>query len=252
MKLHLALPVWAFAFLATGLSAQTMTFAQFTQVQPSKKLLVFDNDEKAHRSIAATLDTASVSAGVDVDFSFSSNLVFTGALAALNGPQKADFIMQSKTDDEASHGSHHSRRQPIDSGFMEFKLETPVDGKDLLLKVTFSEASLFVSKSTGLELAVGTPLGESKITYSSDFLDFNTLSPDSWAISLSDIDPGSSIGADGALKDFSASASGIFLGAATPIPEPASSGRIVALISFAVVLCWKLRARLLPAWKLAN
>src|SRR5579871_5077649 len=98
MRLVLASTALVFASAAASLSAQTATFALFTPVQPAQKVLVFDNDGRSDRSIAATFDTANISAGVDVNFAFSSNLKFSGALAPLNGPQKADFIMQSKTD----------------------------------------------------------------------------------------------------------------------------------------------------------
>jgi hypothetical protein len=246
MRLPLAPTALAFAFVASGLPAQTATFAQFTQVKPSQKLLVFDNDGKSDRSIAATFDTANVSSGIDVNFSFSSNVVFTGALASLNGPQKADFIMQSKTDDEARRGSHSLLDQPIDSGTMEFRLETPVEGKDLLLKVVFSEVSLFTSGSSGLESAMEAPRSETKITYSSDFLDFNPSSPDSWTIALSDIDPYSRMGADGALKDFSAAGMGAFQGVASPIPEPKTYGIIAAWVSLVAVLLRRSRTGGVP------
>jgi hypothetical protein len=255
MRLPLASTALAFAFVAAGLSAQTATFAQFTQVQPSQELLVFDNDAKSDDSIAATLDTSNVSGGVDVNFAFSPNFRFSGPLAALNGPQKADFIMQSKTDDEATRSSHSSSLQPVDSGTMEFRLETPVDGKNLLLKVAFSEVSLFTSGSKGLELAMTKPSGGSKITYSSDFLNFSALSPDSWTLSLSDIDPSFQIGCDGALNDFSASGNGVFRGMATPvspIPEPKTYGIIAALISLAAVLLRRQQTRLFPGWKFRN
>jgi len=217
-------------------------FALFTPIQPTQQPLVFDNDETPGHSIAATFDTANISSGVDVNFAFNSNLLFSGPLAALNGPQQADFIIQSTTDDRAIRGPDSSLLlQPIDSGFMEFMLETPVDGKNLLLKVTFSEAALFASGSNGLELAIEPPLGGSTITYTSDFLDFNPLSPESWALALSNIDPCSSLGCDGALNDFRASGRGVFLGmAATPavstIPEPKTYALLVALISLAAVL----------------
>ena len=252
MRIPLAPTALVFAFVAAGLPAQTTTFAQFTQVRPSQNLLVFDNDGKFDRTIAATLDTANLSSGVDVNFAFSSNLMFSGPLATLNGPQKADFTMQSTTDDKAARGPQGLLLQPIDSGTMEFRLETPVDKKNLLLKVTFSEVSLFTSSSSGLELALGKPQGGSKIIYSSDFLDFNTLSPDSWTIALSDIDPCSQIGCDGALNDFYASGSGVFRGMATPIPEPTIYGMIVASISFAAVLLRRRWTKFFSGWKFAR
>jgi hypothetical protein len=239
MRLPFATTALAFAFAATGLSAQMTPFALFTPIQPMQNQLVFDNDGTPGHSIAATFDTANLSTGVDVNFAFNSNLLFSGPLAALNGPHQADFIVQSKTDDEAIRGPDSLSLQPIDSGVMEFLLETPVDGKDLLLKVTFSEAVIFASGSNGLELAIEPPLGGSTITYTSDFLDFNPLSPESWALALSNIDPCSSLGCDGALNDFRASVSGVFLGMATPastIPEPKTYGLLAAWLSLAVVL----------------
>jgi hypothetical protein len=255
MRVLLASTALALASGATGLSAQTTAFALFAPVQPEKKQLVFDNDEKSRHSIAATFDTADISAGVDVDFEFNSNIDFTGVLAPLNGPLKADFIMQSTTDDKAVRGQNGLSLQPIDSGTMEFRLETPVDGKDLLLEVAFSDVLLFTSHSSGLELAVGKPLSDSKITYSSDFLDFNILSPDAWAIVLSGIDSSSSVAGDGALNDFRASGSGVFLGAATPsssIPEPETYGLIAASISLAAALRRKQWTKLFSSWKLSR
>jgi hypothetical protein len=249
MRFHITLSTLAFAFVSHGLPAQTTTFALFTPANPGQKLLVFDNDQTSHHSIAATLDTANTSSGSDVNFAFNPDIVFTGALAALNGSQKADFIMQSKTDDKAVGVSNSILLQPIDSGTMEFRLETPVDGKDLLLKVTFSDVWLFTSGSSGLDLAMEKPPVESKITYASDFLNFNPLSPNSWAIALSDIDPCPCIGCDGALNDFSASGLGVFLGAATPmtsIPEPGTYAIITALASLAAALLRRPRARLFP------
>ncbi len=179
MKFHLALA--GSVFVATGLSAQTTTFAAFTLLSPLSRAVVFDNDQEHGHRAKATFDTANVFTGMKVDFEFNPDLVFSGPLAALNGPQAAEFIMKSATDDKAVGVSHSLWLQPGIGGVMEFLLKKPIDGKNLLLKVTYSNADLFTSNATGLELAGENPADGTNITYSSDFLNFSTPASNAWA-----------------------------------------------------------------------
>jgi hypothetical protein len=228
MKRSLTSTALVFAFFAAELSAQTLTFAEFAPAQPAQKAFVFDDDETSHHSNSATFDTANFFTGIKVNFEFNPALVFTGALAALNGPQHAYFFMQSTADDIKAGGGSETF---LDSGVMEFLLAKPVDGENLLLKVAFSNAAVVVDNATGAEVALANPLGGSSITYSSDFLDFNSSIPDDWGISLNDVD---SVFCD---PDFSASsAGGIFQGDPAPIPEPKTYGLIASLITLAAVL----------------
>src|SRR5580658_6554528 len=125
MKFRLASTAIALVFFAAGLSAQTATFAAFTLAQPVSKAVVFDNDkERGHRA-EASFDTANIRKGIKVDFEFNPDLVFSGAFAALNGPQAAEFIMKSTTDDKAVKESRSLSLQPGLSGVMEFLLKKP-------------------------------------------------------------------------------------------------------------------------------
>ncbi|HTB80869.1 MAG TPA: hypothetical protein VK717_08275 [Opitutaceae bacterium] len=237
MYLRTILSLFALGLLATGLSAQTTTFAQFMQAQQFQKLLVFDNNEQSGSSAAATFQTANSPSGIAVDFEFNSDLGFSGALAALNGPQNANFIMQSSTGSAAA-GSAPFFNQPIDVGSLEFRRTTPVDGKDLLLKVTFSGAVLVTFNASGAELASE---NGSTITYSSDFLTFGSPTSNNWAIALSGINPPSTLDTNGLLKDFTAAGTGTFDTATTmipsiiAIPEPKLYSAIAALLGLAAV-----------------
>jgi hypothetical protein len=257
MKLHITLIVLFFSFITAGLSAQTMTFAAFTQVQPLRQALVFDNhQERGHRA-EATFDTANVFTGINVDFEFNPDLVFSGPLAGLNGPQAAEFIMQSTTDAKAIRESDSLSLQPGISGVIEFLLATPIDGENLLLKVTYSNVSLFTSNRDGLELAEENPAKGTTITYSSDFLNFNSPAANDWALALFGLNDSykccSDIGVDNLLKDFTAcGVLGIFQGNPTAIPEPATYGVIAAMLCLLAALLRRQRVKLFADWKFAK
>lgn len=233
MNTRLLLPLFTFVGTAPTMLAQTFTFAQFRQTQQFDKLLTFDNNDIVGPGAAAFFRTADTTTGIDVNFQFNSSLVFTGDLADLNNPQAAKFVMNSWTHDSVS-GSAPFLTQQIDGGSLEFRRATPIDGKDLLLKVTFSGAFLITFNTTGAEFASESG---STITYSSDFLTFNNVVQDNWSIALSGITPPSSTAPNGLLTDFVAAGTGTFDSSAAPIPEPNAFAVVTALVALAAVSC---------------
>jgi len=216
--------------MASRLSAQTITFAQFTQVN-SEKSLVFDTTQTG----SASFETADTTAGVDVKFLYNSQLNFTGPLSALIGEQDARFTLQSVALAPArTCYSGGFNIQPIDSGVIEFRRVTPIEGKDLLLRIQFSGVYLVDFGSSGSLLAAEND--DSKITYTSDFLTFDPTASENWSLGLSGVSPVTIQCSNQLLSNFTASTAGTFDALATPIPEPAAYGVILGLAVLLVVV----------------
>jgi hypothetical protein len=218
-----------FLFLALGaaplLSAQTITFAQFTQVNADKSL-IFDTTQTG----SASFETTDTTNGVGVKFRYNSQLNFTGPLSALMGEQDARFTLQSVASAPASSyysGGFHI--QPVDSGVIEFRRTTPIDGKNLLLRIDFSGVYLVNLGSSGSLLAMEN-IG-SQITYTSDFLTFDSTASNNWALGLSGVSPVTSQCSNQLLSNFTASTAGTFDALATPIPEPATYAVIIGVVA---------------------
>ena len=123
--------------------------------------------------------------------------------------------------------------QPIKNIEIVFTADTPVLGSTNLLSLTGSTGlfSGVVSGSTGALTGTQSELVFDSVNYSSDFLDFTgPFVNKNFAISFANVDPGLSVGIDGYLNSFSASASGTFGSSPTPntppptnnLPEPAT------------------------------
>jgi len=219
--------------MASLLSAQTITFAQFTQVNPDKSL-VFDNGQFN----SASFNTTDTTTGVDVQFRYNDQLSFTGALSALDGMQDARMTLKSTVQTPATSSDFGTLRiQPVDSGVIEFKRATAIDGKDLLLAIHFTGAYLVDFGSSGSLFAAEN--ANSTITYTSDFLNFDPTTPENWSLGLSGVSPVAIQAPNQLLSSFTASTAGTFDANATAIPEPATYGLLMGLAALIAVIRWR-------------
>ena len=224
-----------FALSTTAvLSAQTITFAQFTQLN-SCRTLVLDNNAAAG---TATFGTVNTLTGVAVQFLYNDQFSFSGQLSALAGVQDARFTLQSVISSPVSAGaSGPFIAQPVESGIIEFRRTTAIGGKDLLLGIHFTGAYLAGFGSSGSLLAAEG--AGSQITYTSDFLNFDSAVAKNWSLGLSGISPVAVQDTNGLLRNFTASTAGTFDAIATPIPEPATYGFILGAVALCVAIGWR-------------
>lgn len=234
----------------SGLLAQPVppTFAGFTGVSPGDLIFVYDNNEQAGASAAASLTTPSASPGVAVKFDFSSDLVFSGDYVDLNQEQNAFMVLNSTSSAAATPGAlfgipNAVLTQEGFSGTLSFVRSADINGYDRLLDVTFTNAFLKITfGSVGALMAIDV-LAAASVEFDSDFITFVDSGADHFSISLTSIQPPTSIQSNGMLQDFQAAGNGTFAGSVGAlIPEPSAYAAALALAGF-LGTAWMRRRR---------
>ncbi len=211
-------------FLPVPLVAQVgETFAQFQQATGNNsRPLIFD-----HQGTGATFNTADIVTGTEVEFDFKTN-PFSGVLASLNDTVQARMIMGSTTSTVAQQLTPTLINQRIDSGFLEFRAQAPVDNRDLLLRVDFTNAELNVLFNSLAGFVALDFQNSATLVYTSEFLLFSGAYEGA-SIALSAINPPTSI-VGGFLSDFSANGAGTFDGQISMVLIPEPSTTAVSLV----------------------
>jgi hypothetical protein len=224
---------------AGALMAQPLVeFASFSQAPTLGKPFVFDNQTTS--AVFNTFDGTDNS--IDVTF-FFHGLEFSGDYAALNGPLAATLTLTANTVTAVLPGPV----QPIDAGTFVFTLAgAPINGKSVLLQVDFAGASILGLGTSGVVLA--SEPGYGVISFASDFISgLDASSADDFSVSLGGIFESLAISGS-FLRDFVASASGVFSinGPAAPIPEPEFYAIAMVILVGVVVGLRRIRQRLHP------
>jgi hypothetical protein len=216
--------------------------ASQTQANPGFALT---NNAQSGASAALTFSTVGA-AGIPVLFSFSDALYTSPQVLA--GSQAATLTMSatSMTPADVSGTGGKFINQQIDSGTITITRDTPVNGKNLLLKVVFQNANLSLTKKSAAgSVSVSDEYDAAvqpthTVSYTSDFLSFPVDSLPSFSLALSGIKPTPTVQTNGLVNDFSASGSASFSVEGTkptPIPEPATYGMIIAGLVLATAVC---------------
>lgn len=225
MKLSILAAVAATLVSATSAIAAPVTFAQFEQLNGSDSVRVTNGT-------GSTGTITTIGAPV-VNFSFLSPALQAAGL----GMQDAVFNLTGTLSTAANVMSIPGPDpivQLIDSGTVSFTRTTAAafgnGARTNLLTISFSNAMITGSVGgTSGSLLASTP--ESELTFTSDFLNFNSTIARDFALALSSITAGGlgRASTTESLRAFTADATGTFSSDPAPtvgVPEPASLGLI--------------------------
>jgi hypothetical protein len=203
--------------------ADTVTFAQFTQRTVSNQDFTYSNN-----GTSATL--SSMSGGIPILLS-----VTNGFAPGLEGVEAAHLFLTSSTTAAAVPPAPGDdlMRQHFAGGanLLQIILDTPVNGKNDFLTVSFSDAVLSGRSSSSEASLKGSDTSgrnPAQVSFSSDFLSFSNASALGFSLAFSSVDSRDGSGAlqlaeDGFFKDFTASGTGTFdISSASAVAEPAT------------------------------
>jgi len=186
-----------------------------------------------------TATFSTVGGGAPAIFDYETADISGSLPSQLTGDLPAHIFLTSTTSTAgASLFSGAVDVQPIDSGTLQVLLDTPIDGKDNLLTVNFTNADIAGSDGGSTLAFSGTDgLGGGSVAYTSDFLNFSgTTTNDSFQFSTANASD-LSLDPNGFLDDFTASGLTTFsfdnsnlTVSALAVPEPS------ALVLFGVGL----------------
>lgn len=215
-------------FSTSYLTAQTTTFAQFTE-RVGANDFVFTN-----RGTFATFET--IASGSPVTFTY---LNVAGLPAELQGPQNATVLVVAATTAPAATTGGNRTIQPFNTTFtIEIRRDTPYNGNTNLLTATINPGTTPPDMSgdqgaTSAGFSASTLLGLQNITFTSSFLSFAGTTNRDLGLAFSSIQPAYTLGAT-FLNSFTAAATGTFASSPPPvfmIPTAATvsvSGHVLA------------------------
>lgn len=232
-------------FATTAAQADTVTFAQFQQ-QTSTNSFSYSGTGVAGQSGGLTKFVSSTTGGnaavgIGVNFAYVPGTVFTTGLApALLGNQAATLTFDAQsTQAVVSFGGFAIQQQMY--GVMEFRRNTPVMGKDLLLRVEFGRSNdpnaggryQGALQGQTSSLFADETLGE-YVRFSSDFIDFSQAVGSNIALSFSSVTPRLLINnVSKFFRDHTASGTGTFAADLNVVPEPGTIACALTGLAFA-------------------
>lgn len=212
----LSVAIFAFTF---SVSAQTTTFAQFSEANGTQDF-VFTNN-----TTSGTFNT--VVNGSAVDFKYFNTIA--NLPASIQGFQSAHlFVSTTTTLPGAANGALVS--QPFQTVTIQIIRDTPAPvgvgsgSRTNLLTMTFSpnNSNPSISGTAGgnsatLSVTTSVLSPDHNLTFTSDFISFTTTVARNLALSFSSVNPSLGLGAGNFLGSFAAAASGTF--ASNPVPQ---------------------------------
>jgi hypothetical protein len=219
--------IFMLLFGTTFLTAQTTTFAQFTQ-RIGGNDFVFTNN-----TINASFET--VAGGSPITFTY---LNASGLPAELQGPQDAHVFVVASTNTPAITGAGDRIIQPVDGTFtIQILRDTAFNGRTNLLTATVTPVGTSYSELAGDQGATSAGYSAStpvqNVTFTSSFISFAGSTSRDFGLAFSSVTPIYSLGTT-FVNSFTAAGTGTFASDQAPafmIPTAATvsvSGQVLA------------------------
>ncbi len=207
-------------FSATFLNAQTVTFAQFFEVNGSNDFAFINNGS------SATFNT--VAGGSEISFVYQN---IAGLPGELSGPQAAHIFVSAGTSTPAMFNGNRTVQSFNQTFTIQILRDTPASlligsgSRTNLLTVVVSSTGTSTADLTGdsggSAAAYTATTPNQVLTFTSDFLDFSAPTTErNLALSFSSVEPNYSMGNGGFLRSFGAAGSGTFASNPGPVYNP--------------------------------
>ena len=222
-SLALAAAVAASAFAAAPASAITVTYANFAQSTNAKQFRYF-NTGTSNRLYTTTSATSTDAGGVAVDFKY-----LVSVPAALQGFQDAILTLDASSTQMVSLNGDNASQGGF-SGKLSIRRAVPLDGKDNLLTIDFTNGTFFsVLGGSSATYTISIPGAGTNIKQESDFLMFGNVVEADFSLSFSALSSTFAKNGGGYGRSFRANATGTFASnpAPTGVPEPEMWGLMI-------------------------
>jgi protocatechuate 3,4-dioxygenase beta subunit len=191
-------------WLEDRLLPSAITFAQFSQVDPSQQNFSY-SVTVPNNTPTAQFNTGTGGNAVSVGF---DSAVMTG-LSGVSSPQPAHLFLTSSTTSLVTNNlGFLSEEFATTTNTLQITLDTPVNGQSNFLTVTYTDSLSGISGGQSGSLTANTNTGT--ITYTSDFADFSSTTSRDFNLTFSSIQPALQVGAHGLYAPFTTSGNGAF------------------------------------------
>ncbi len=218
-QISAAIAAAALTTFALPAGAVTVTYANFSQATSAKQFSyarVGPGAGTGNRLYTTAVDSSAPGA-VAVDFRYLLSMP-----APLQGFQDAMLTFDAATT-ETMTVSVGTSSQGGFTGSLSVRRVVPLDGKDNLLSISFTNATLFsVLGGSSASYTISIPAAGTLISQSSDFVDFGMVVEADFALSFSAVAPTFQSEPGGYGEAFRANATGTFASNPAPsfVPEP--------------------------------
>ena len=236
--LGFSIAVWA---LATVAQASPITFASVNYLPLSGSNVTYSWQNSGSGFLGFETGTNPTAASIPVEFTYSAS----SAPAGLQGGLAAHMTISAPATGFATSSGGFDYQ--ITGGTIAITLDTPFNGKDLLLKADFSGVLSGNNGSSVANIDADSQISGQSVVFSSDFLTFGALPWESISFGLNSVDPTLAIDINQYLRAFTASGHGSFAAGlndirTTSAPEPSSLA--ITLLGGGLVLIGAIRTRI--------